>query len=246
MSASPGLFYIFIITCKSGITLSGGSPIWLSAAFSWLQWPYPAPAASVQDLLVQQCQHPPILADTSDTEARRRQVSFPLRKRCGNVLAAEVALTSRRKLNSPAESVTSATQSKYEHISLGSSPSPQHHIYETVSLSTSSNMTEITPMEKRKEAFWMHSLLAPRGLHHTGVQKLEHKLCLPAGSQLFSSPARKKTTCIMKAPAQLVSLWTEGPAMGQGSIYTKHRRHVGAGNTRGCCCPVWTPWCLDK
>lgn len=52
------------------------------------------------DLLVQQCQHPPILADTSDTEARRRQVSFPLRKRCGNVLAAEVALTSRRKVRS--------------------------------------------------------------------------------------------------------------------------------------------------
>lgn len=49
------------------------------------------------DLLVQQCW---ILADTSDTEARRRQASFLPRKRCGNVFAAEVALTSRKKMRS--------------------------------------------------------------------------------------------------------------------------------------------------
>lgn len=32
----------------------------------------------------------------------------------------------------------------------------------------------------------MHSLLAPRSLHDTGVQKSEHSLGLPTGSQLFS------------------------------------------------------------
>ncbi|KAF2988401.1 hypothetical protein EK904_010340 [Melospiza melodia maxima] len=37
---------------------------------------------------------------------------------------------------------------------------------------------------------------------------------------LLGSPSRKKATCIMKAHARLVSLWTEGPAMGQGSTYT--------------------------
>ncbi|XP_068875179.1 uncharacterized protein [Aphelocoma coerulescens] len=92
----------------------------------------------------------------------------------------------------------------------------------------------------------MHSLSAPHDLHDTRVQKLGHKLCLPTGSRLFSSPSRKNATFMMKGCTQLVSLSTKDPAMGQGSIYTKHRRHVRAGNTRGFCCLVWTLWCLDK
>ncbi|XP_064286050.1 uncharacterized protein LOC135306315 isoform X2 [Passer domesticus] len=91
-------------------------------------------------------------------------------------------------------------------------------------------------MEMQRSLTIMHSLWAPCDLHNTGMQELEHKLCLPAGSQLFSSPSRKKATCIRKGCARLVSLWTEGPAMGQGSVYTKHRRHVGPGNTRQAAC----------
>lgn len=44
------------------------------------------------------------------------------------------------ELNYLAESVTSAIQSKYEHIFLESSPSSQHDVYEIVPLSTSSNV----------------------------------------------------------------------------------------------------------